>query len=117
LQTISLGWLGTTILLISASWVARIIGMSHHAWLGNCLWAYFPTFDLQPPSQLSSLTENKTEDHLLHDWSYNLVKVFNTYSSILPSNPIIWPHSSFWPKKSSFFLSETKLLSARRLYC
>jgi hypothetical protein len=28
-QTICPGWLQTTILLISASWVARIIGMSH----------------------------------------------------------------------------------------
>jgi hypothetical protein len=28
-QTICLGWLRTMILLISASWVARIIGMSH----------------------------------------------------------------------------------------
>jgi hypothetical protein len=29
LQTISVGWLWILILLISASWVARIIGMSH----------------------------------------------------------------------------------------
>jgi hypothetical protein len=29
--TICLGWLWATILLISASWVARIIGVSHHA--------------------------------------------------------------------------------------
>jgi hypothetical protein len=29
LQTISLGWLWTVILLISASWVARITGVSH----------------------------------------------------------------------------------------
>jgi hypothetical protein len=32
-RTICLGWLQTTILLISASWVARITGKSHHAWL------------------------------------------------------------------------------------
>jgi hypothetical protein len=30
LQTICLGWLQTTIPLISASWVARITGVSHH---------------------------------------------------------------------------------------
>jgi hypothetical protein len=30
LQTICLGWLWTIILLISAFWVARIIGVSHH---------------------------------------------------------------------------------------
>jgi hypothetical protein len=29
LQTICLGWLRTAILLISASWVARITGVSH----------------------------------------------------------------------------------------
>jgi hypothetical protein len=28
-QTICLAWLGTVILLISASWIARITGMSH----------------------------------------------------------------------------------------
>jgi hypothetical protein len=37
LQTICLGWLLTMILLIFASWVARIIGMSHQclAWPKN----------------------------------------------------------------------------------
>jgi hypothetical protein len=32
--TICLGWLQTTILLISASWVARIIGVSHRCLAG-----------------------------------------------------------------------------------
>jgi hypothetical protein len=31
-QTICQGWLQTSILLISASWVARITGMSHQHW-------------------------------------------------------------------------------------
>jgi hypothetical protein len=30
LRTISLGWLQTKILLVSASWVARITGVSHY---------------------------------------------------------------------------------------
>jgi hypothetical protein len=38
LQTISLGWLWTAVLLSSASWVARITGMSHHAWLLSILY-------------------------------------------------------------------------------
>jgi hypothetical protein len=31
------GWLWTTILLISASWVARITDVSHHTRLSKCL--------------------------------------------------------------------------------
>jgi hypothetical protein len=31
-QTICLCWLRAMILLISASWVARITGVSHHTW-------------------------------------------------------------------------------------
>jgi uncharacterized membrane protein YgdD (TMEM256/DUF423 family) len=44
-QTISLGWLRTTILLISASWVAEIAGVSHlcPAWnlfhIGVCIYS------------------------------------------------------------------------------
>jgi hypothetical protein len=41
LWTIYLGWLWTTILLISASWVARITGMSH--WLPD-VWRFLNTF-------------------------------------------------------------------------
>jgi hypothetical protein len=37
MRTICLGWLWTVILLISASWVVRITGMSHwrlaHTWI------------------------------------------------------------------------------------
>jgi hypothetical protein len=35
-QTICPGWLETSILLISASWVARITGMSHWHWAQVC---------------------------------------------------------------------------------
>jgi hypothetical protein len=54
-QTIWPGWLRTTILLISASWEARIIGMSH-----GCPSSFLPSFLLSflpslPPSFLPSL--------------------------------------------------------------
>jgi hypothetical protein len=32
-RTICLGWLWTLILLIPASWIARITDISHHSWL------------------------------------------------------------------------------------
>jgi hypothetical protein len=41
LQTICLAWLQTSILLISASWVARIIGTSHLRWLFCCCCCFF----------------------------------------------------------------------------
>jgi hypothetical protein len=44
--TICLGWLWTSILLISTSWVARITGMSHCAWqvmLNTFLYIYLAT--------------------------------------------------------------------------
>jgi hypothetical protein len=37
--TICLGWLQTVILLISASWLARITGMSHWRLAGMALWS------------------------------------------------------------------------------
>jgi hypothetical protein len=44
LGIICLGWLWTTILLISTSWIARITGMSHQRLVNNgilmCSWAH-----------------------------------------------------------------------------
>jgi hypothetical protein len=61
-QTICLGWLWTKILLISASWVARIIGVSHQR-LALPTWVGFLNLTLW---KLKDELERTTKTTLMH---------------------------------------------------
>jgi hypothetical protein len=49
LQTFCPGWPPTAIVLISASWVARMIGVSHHIWSPLDFWSYSTLCPLKCP--------------------------------------------------------------------
>jgi hypothetical protein len=73
-QTICMGWLWTTVLLISASWVARVTGVSH--W---CLAMKLSTF---PCAYYISSSEKCLFKSLFFHWIIGLyvVKLYCIFS-------------------------------------
>jgi hypothetical protein len=70
LQTIFLGWHQTLILLISASWVARITGMKHH-WENSFNWLALPgsqSKNLPLPLLPLAFTVQDEADHHELNW-------------------------------------------------
>jgi hypothetical protein len=68
LWTISPGWLQTAIFLISASWVARIIGMSH--WCPAVVCFYKPSSIMVCAAWYIQVLRVQWEEKILKSWCY-----------------------------------------------
>jgi hypothetical protein len=117
-RTVCLGWLWTVILLISASWVARIIGVSHqcpaHYWflLGKCCttWAIMPflfalvIFEIE--SHFFPLWVAGPQSSYLYFPKYLGWQACTTTHSFFCWDRVLWTFCLVWPGPAILLISD-----------